>query len=344
MSSKTPLKTMNKRPLEDSSSERPRKSPFGHVKTENGLFNETKTFKFRILMPNSTTLELKLSVLQTEMPIEKFMDVVKKEHATVVKQRISEQPKRRINWKYQDIHFTDANSKKKRTKINFRTLLPNEWNILCLHDGSAAPDTYEGMWDLTPDTDLLKELPDDYTPETALADLIDNSLQALWSNNKGEVRLISVELHPDRISIFDSGPGMDGADGNLVKWFNVFTGSLVLISIVLRSQPFFGMFGYGGPVATMCLGRRAVVSSKTKNCDKLLIEGFCCFVKTKGGIRDPSEDEKKNSPHGSFTKVGFASVYGAKTEKRWKGPSVKNMLLQSKMLYRYRLWFQPNTT
>lgn len=28
------------------------------------------------------------------------------------------------------------------------------------------------MWDLTPDTDLLKELPDDYTFETALADLI----------------------------------------------------------------------------------------------------------------------------------------------------------------------------
>ena len=28
------------------------------------------------------------------------------------------------------------------------------------------------MWDLTPDTDLLKELPEEYTFETALADLI----------------------------------------------------------------------------------------------------------------------------------------------------------------------------
>lgn len=28
------------------------------------------------------------------------------------------------------------------------------------------------MWDLTPDTDLLRELPEDYTFETALADLI----------------------------------------------------------------------------------------------------------------------------------------------------------------------------
>jgi len=28
------------------------------------------------------------------------------------------------------------------------------------------------MWDLTPDTELLKELPEEYTFETALADLI----------------------------------------------------------------------------------------------------------------------------------------------------------------------------
>ncbi|PHU17006.1 hypothetical protein BC332_12701 [Capsicum chinense] len=33
-------------------------------------------------------------------------------------------------------------------------------------------DDLENMWDLTPDTDLLKELPEEYTFETALADLI----------------------------------------------------------------------------------------------------------------------------------------------------------------------------
>ncbi|KAL8462463.1 hypothetical protein ACS0TY_033477 [Phlomoides rotata] len=45
----------------------------------------------------------------------------------------------------------------------------------------------------------------------------DNSLQALWSNGKGQRRLISIGSR-NRISIFDSGPGMDGSDGNLVKW------------------------------------------------------------------------------------------------------------------------------
>ncbi|KAL8469887.1 hypothetical protein ACS0TY_032668 [Phlomoides rotata] len=47
----------------------------------------------------------------------------------------------------------------------------------------------------------------------------DNSLQALWSNGKGQRRLISIGSR-NRISIFDSGPGMDGSDGNLVKWFD----------------------------------------------------------------------------------------------------------------------------
>ncbi|GER56466.1 gamma-irradiation and mitomycin c induced 1, partial [Striga asiatica] len=199
---------------------------------------------------------------------------------------------------------------------------------LYVEDGSAKPDAYEGMSDLTPDTDLLKELPDDYTFETALADLIDNSLQALWSNGRGDDKFISVEWHTEKISIFDSGPGMDGTDGNLVKWGKM--GASLHRSVRGQAvggkpylKPFFGMFGYGGPVATMFLGRRAVVSSKTKNCNKVfplhlereaLVNAssqrnvgrfMFVLVKTKGGMRDPSEDEKKNSPHGSFTKVGF---------------------------------------
>ncbi|KAM3248592.1 hypothetical protein P3L10_010361 [Capsicum annuum] len=42
------------------------------------------------------------------------------------------------------------------------------------------------MWDLTLDTDLLKELPKKYTFE----DLIDNSLHVVWSNHAGHRKLI----------------------------------------------------------------------------------------------------------------------------------------------------------
>ncbi|KAL8463496.1 hypothetical protein ACS0TY_034229 [Phlomoides rotata] len=78
-------------------------------------------------------------------------------------------------------------------------------------------------------------------------------------------------------------------------------------------MPFFGMFGYGGPVATMCLGKRAIVSSKTKTCNKVFTlhlerealvsasHSENCW-RTTGGIRDSTEAEKDKSPHGSFTK------------------------------------------
>lgn len=83
----------------------------------------------------------------------------------------------------------------------------------------------QNMWDLTPDTDLLMELPEEYNFETALADLIvslsntvdkmtwlcvwsflvirsdtllliyqDNSLQAVWSNSKNDRRLIRYDI------------------------------------------------------------------------------------------------------------------------------------------------------
>ncbi|KAM3323723.1 putative protein isoform X1 [Capsicum chacoense] len=48
------------------------------------------------------------------------------------------------------------------------------------------------MWDLTPDTDFLKELPEEYMFETPLADLIDNSLQVVWSKHADQRRLISM--------------------------------------------------------------------------------------------------------------------------------------------------------
>ncbi|GER34307.1 gamma-irradiation and mitomycin c induced 1 [Striga asiatica] len=343
MYSNTPHKAASKRPLEDSSSERPRKSPFGHVKVEDGLFNKTKIYKFRILMPNATTLELKISEQRNEMPIKQFLDAVKRKYFNVVNQRSSEQLKGEINWKYPDLHIMGVDAKKLSVKIDLHNLPPNQWHILCLHDGSAKPDAYEGMWDLTPDTDLLKELPDDYTFETALADLIDNSLQALWSNGRGDDKFISVEWHTEKISIFDSGPGMDGTDGNLVKWGKM--GASLHRSVRGQAvggkppylKPFFGMFGYGGPVATMCLGRRAVVSSKTKNCNKVftlhlereaLVNASSsekCW-KTKGGMRDPSEDEKKNSPHGSFTKVEIF-------EPKMKTQDVKHLQCKLKDIY-----------
>ncbi|XP_063946721.1 structural maintenance of chromosomes flexible hinge domain-containing protein GMI1-like isoform X2 [Daucus carota subsp. sativus] len=83
---------------------------------------------------------------------------------------------------------------------------------------SKGDEVYENMWDLTPDVELLRDLPQEYAFETALAYIIDNSLQAIWSK-KNKDRLIRVDISKDKISIFDNGPGMDASEENsIVKW------------------------------------------------------------------------------------------------------------------------------
>ncbi|KAK9049166.1 hypothetical protein SSX86_031867 [Deinandra increscens subsp. villosa] len=176
------------------------------------------------------------------------------------------------------------------------------------------------MWDLTPDTELLMELPEEYTFETALADLIDNSLQAVWSNDETDKRLISVEISDEKISIFDTGPGMDST--SIEKWGKM--GASLHRAYKTKAiggkppylKPAFGMFGYGGFIASMHLGRRTHVSSKTKDGKKVyilclerdaLVSGSVSGSKgtwrTYGGLRDPAKDELELSPGGSFTKV-----------------------------------------
>lgn len=74
------------------------------------------------------------------------------------------------------------------------------------------------------------------------------------------------------------------------------------------------MFGYGGTIASMHLGRTAIVSSKTKESRKVftlhlpreaLLKKSSSKLswKTAGGFRDPSKEELTLSPHQSFTQV-----------------------------------------
>ncbi|XP_022890366.1 uncharacterized protein LOC111405633 isoform X2 [Olea europaea var. sylvestris] len=321
MDSRTPPSRGSKRPTEDSSSERARKKPNECIKNEDDDLGVDKIYKFRVLMPNGVTLGVKVRALFSHMPLDKFVDVVKNVYTKFVRQTMSQKPRRKINWTSSEFHFTDAYDKTIRNIVNFKNFKPNEWHIIRLHDGSDEADTYENMWDLTPDTDLLKELPEEYTFETALADLIDNSLQALWSNEKNQRRLISVDVRRSKISIFDTGPGMDGSDENSIVQWGKMGASLHRSSRGLAIggeppylTPFFGMFGYGGAIAAMHLGRRAVVSSRTKNCKKVymlhlerdaLISSSSSEKRWRanGGVRAALEDEIEKSSDGSFTKV-----------------------------------------
>ncbi|KAF2291896.1 hypothetical protein GH714_036024 [Hevea brasiliensis] len=235
-------------------------------------------YRFRILLPNGMTVGLRLTDPGSEILFDDFIKLVKEEY--LLAQRQSESKRNRpVNWNGGNLYLEDANDNKIRRRIYFANFKPHKCHILRLHDGSKMTiDIYENMWDLTPDTDLLRELPEEYTFETALADLIDNSLQAVWSNGKNDRRLISVDFMKleDKISIFDTGPGMDNSDENsIVKWGKL--GASLHRSSKTRAiggkppylMPYFGMFGYGGPMASMHLGRCALVSSKTKESRKV---------------------------------------------------------------------------
>ncbi|XP_027110064.2 structural maintenance of chromosomes flexible hinge domain-containing protein GMI1-like isoform X5 [Coffea arabica] len=320
MDSRTPQSRPNKRPIDkDSSQGRSIKRFFP---AEGDQLSAEKVFKFRVLLPNGTSVDLNLRRPGAEMTLEEFVHTVKREYFSVVRQTEASKPRSSINWSSQDFHLFDANANpisKKLVLNNFRRNSKNP-NILLLQDGSAEIGKYENMWDLTPDTDLLRELPEHYTFETALADLIDNSLQAVWSNGRNERRLIRVELAQDKIEIFDTGPGMDGSDENSIAKWGKIGASLHRLA---REQgieskppylaPLFGMYGYGGPFATMHLGRRALISSKTKRSKKvymlhleresLLSSSSGQTWRANGGLRDADKDELEKASHGSFTKV-----------------------------------------
>ncbi|XVF10079.1 hypothetical protein REPUB_Repub07fG0152300 [Reevesia pubescens] len=284
--------------------------------------DSNETYRFKVLLPNGTSVGLTFKDTESEIPFQGFIGLIKDEYDVVRRQSESVRRKRMINWNNERLYLEDANDTKTRNRINLRLFQPHKCHILRLHDGSEEiANTFENMWDLTPDTDLLRELPEEYTFETALADLIDNSLQAVWSNGEKERRLISVNVCENRISIFDTGPGMDDSDENsIVKWGKM-GASLNRLSKVHGIgcrppylEPCFGMFGYGGPIASMHLGSCAIVSSKTKESKKVYVlrlareallsnSGSKCTWRTDGSIRDPSDDEIAKSPQGSFTKV-----------------------------------------
>ncbi|CAN4089555.1 unnamed protein product [Withania somnifera] len=280
----------------------------------------------------------------SEMLVQDLVILVRREYEILERRTESPKPKRQINWSCKNLHFVDAFENKITKMFDFKNFKPNRSHMLRLCDGSAEADKYENMWDLTPDTGLLKELPEEYTFETALADLIDNSLQAVWSNHANQRRLISLELTENRITIFDTGPGMDGSvENSIVKWGKM-GASLHRLS---RDKgiggnppyltPFFGMFGYGGPIASMHLGRRASVSSKTKECKKVFVLHLdresllrCSSSqktwRTDGKVRDPLEDELRDSTNGSFTKVEIFYL-------KMRSESIKQLQYKLKDIY-----------
>ncbi|WCJ44422.1 Structural maintenance of chromosomes flexible hinge domain-containing protein GMI1 [Euphorbia peplus] len=295
---------------------------------------DKNVYIFKIGVPGGVTVDLKLTDPPPRITVEDFIKLVKKKYQDCRNQHLS-RCQRPVDWNGQHVYLEDEDDNKLRQMIFFNNFEANKCNFLKFHDGSSvSADTYENMWDLTPDIELLRELPEEYSYETALADLIDNSLQAVWFHSNNNRRFISIDVVDDRISLFDTGPGMDNSNANNIsKWGRM--GASLHRSSKMQAiggqppylRPNFGMFGYGGPMASMHLGRRAIVSSKTKDSAKvyvLYLEREALLRKsklsskqswkTRGSMRNPTKDEIGDSPHGSFTKVDILELKMSKLD------------------------------
>ncbi|KAL0762198.1 hypothetical protein Bca101_078349 [Brassica carinata] len=266
---------------------------------------EDKFYKLKILLPNGTNVTLTLNNPQPEMSIRNFVNLVKEEYEKTRKSCVlSGKMRKRIDWNLAAESYLDFNGEKIIGMVRLETFKPDSCNILRLDDGSGEATTmYENMWDLTPDTDMLKELPENYSFETALADLIDNSLQAVWScspvwmfSKIGFQSLILVlEWTVARKTLLLSGPPNPKL---LEANHHTLCHSLGCLDMEVHTR--------------VCIWE---VSSKTKQSKKVftlqlnkeaLIDNRSTSGKNwkvDGGMRDPLDEEMKLSPHGSFTKV-----------------------------------------
>ncbi|KAL2612524.1 hypothetical protein R1flu_024216 [Riccia fluitans] len=210
----------------------------------------------------------------------------------------------------------------------------------------------ENLWNVTPKPEMLRQLPQGYTLETALADQVDNALQAVWRNaERTERRLVSVDLGNDTICIFDTGAGMDSGQSNsIANWGTV--GGSTHRDVHHKGvggeppylKPYLGKYGAGGVAAAMHLGGCVTVFSKTKQSKKVVtlrlehnslvqkhkLDAEQGVWRTRGELRDMTKTERERAPHGSFTKVVISKLkpqYCIKgSSQYWRVEKVKQLL------------------
>ncbi|PVH66072.1 hypothetical protein PAHAL_1G141200 [Panicum hallii] len=153
----------------------------------------SRVYRFQVLLPSGVIISLTLNNSGEEMSVrDVFLHSVKRElnSAPVGGGKVRE-----IHWDG-NYFLTDLLDRKITEKIKLSNFDTKSTNILRLHNEKGGfVSTFENMWDLTPQTDLVQELPAEYSTESALVDLTDNALQAVWSNGRGERKLIKLGPH-----------------------------------------------------------------------------------------------------------------------------------------------------
>lgn len=93
-------------------------------------------YKFKILLPNGTSLGLNLhehKLSNLLMPLQEFIGLVRTEYFRTRRQPESPGTRQKIMWKSKDIFLVDASENRMKHTVNFRKFEPHKCHILQLN-------------------------------------------------------------------------------------------------------------------------------------------------------------------------------------------------------------------
>lgn len=94
----------------------------------------TVQYKFKMLLPNGTTVDLTLMNPKRKMTFGYFIDLVKDEYYGGVWRLLeSVKKKRRIDWSDRNLYLEDVNMNVIRDEIDLEMFEPHKWHILKLY-------------------------------------------------------------------------------------------------------------------------------------------------------------------------------------------------------------------
>ncbi|PON72057.1 hypothetical protein PanWU01x14_068990 [Parasponia andersonii] len=120
-----------------------KKRQFVEISDDGGI---SEVYRFRILLPNGTTVRLNVRDPGPKMPLADFIALVKDEYFRVLRHSESMQCKRPINWKIGSLSIQDTNDFKMTSTVNFKNFRQQKCHILVLNDGSGGfAEIFEGL-------------------------------------------------------------------------------------------------------------------------------------------------------------------------------------------------------
>lgn len=123
---------LGKRVSRDSVDERsPRRfSPLAIKKVNNSTVE--KVFEFCVLLPNGTSVDLKIRGKSGKMTLQEFVILVKNQYLSRIRTFAPEKQKKTIDWNSQSLHIVDAYENKITMKLNLEDFKADKCHILRL--------------------------------------------------------------------------------------------------------------------------------------------------------------------------------------------------------------------